>query len=83
MTARLYFPLSFRTGSLASSTLPFFREAGLLSSRHVDVFIYFCLFSFFIDAHGLSLVVARGTYTLVAEHRLLIAVSSLTAEHGL
>ena len=42
MTARLYFPLGFRTGSLASSTLPFFREAGLLSSRHV-AFIYIFL----------------------------------------
>ena len=36
-----------------------------------------------MDAHGLSLVVARGTYTLVAEHRLLIVVPALTAEHGL
>ena len=45
--------------------------------------MYFCLCLVFVDAHGLSLVVASGIYTLVTEHRLLIMVSSLTAEHGL
>ena len=32
---------------------------------------------------GLSLVAARGGYSLVAVHRFLIVVSSLVAEHGL
>ena len=41
------------------------------------------LYSFFLAAHGLSLVVASGGYSLVAVGRLLIAVASLTEEHGL
>ena len=49
----------------------------------LSLFMYFCLCLVFVDAHGLSLVVASGIYTLVTEHRLLIMVSSLTAEHGL
>ena len=37
----------------------------------------------FVAACGLSLVVASRGYSLVAVHRLLIAVASLVAEHGL
>ena len=55
----------------------------MLCSHHVD-FIHILLpVLVFIDEHGFSLVVASGVYTLVAEHRLLIAVTSLIAEHGL
>ena len=45
--------------------------------------------SFILDCLGLpccrgfSLVAGRGDYTLVVVHRLLIAVASLVAEHGL
>ena len=34
-----------------------------------------------VAARGLSLVVASGGYSLVAEHGLLIVMASLTAEH--
>ena len=49
----------------------------------LTLFIYFDLCLVFADAHVLSLVVASGIYTLVAEHRLLIVMASLIAEHGL
>ena len=39
--------------------------------------------SVFIAACRLSLVVASGGYSLVAVHRLLIAVASLVAENRL
>jgi len=32
---------------------------------------------------GFSLVVASGAYSVVVMHRLLMAVTSLVAEHGL
>ena len=43
---------------------------------------YFWLCWIFVAVHGLSLVVARGGYS-VAVRRLLIAVASLVAELGL
>ena len=81
---RLYFPLGFQTQSLAQLSTALCSEKLACSPLvMLNLFIYFCLHLGFVDAHVLSLVVARGVYTLVAEHRLLIAVSSLTAEHGL
>ena len=57
----------------------------LLSCAYV--FLIFCfivwLWWVFINACGLSLVVASGGYSPVAEHRLFIVVASLVAEHGL
>ena len=49
----------------------------------LTLIIYFGLCLVFIDVHVLSLVVASGIYILVAEHRFLIMVASLIAEHGL
>ena len=43
--------------------------------------IYFSLHQVLVAARGLSLVVASGGYSLVAEHGLLIVMASLTAEH--
>ena len=43
---------------------------------------YFWLHLVFVAARGLSLVVASRGYS-VAVHRLLIAVASLVAEHGI
>ena len=37
----------------------------------------------FIAAHGLSLVVESGGYSLIAACKLLIVAASLVAEHGL
>ena len=37
----------------------------------------------FIAVHGLSLVVASGSYSLVLVHELLIVAASLVAKHGL
>ena len=47
----------------------------------VRVFIW--LLWVFVAMCGLSLVVASGGYSLDAVHRLLIAMASLVAEHGL
>ena len=47
------------------------------------LFVYFWLHWVFMAACGLSLVVASRGYSLVAVCRLLIAVASLVAEHGL
>ena len=41
------------------------------------------LYSFSLAAHGLSLAVASGGYSLAVVGRLLIAVASLNEEHGL
>ena len=54
----------------------------LLGFFIVVYFIYFWLHWVFVAACGLSLVVASGGYS-VAVRRLLIAVVSLVAEHGL
>ena len=43
--------------------------------------IYFSVHWVLVAACRLSLVVASGGYSLVAEHGLLIATASLTAEH--
>ena len=45
-------------------------------------FLNFRLHWVFVAAHGLSLVVASGGYSL-AVRRLLIAVAPLVVEHGL
>ena len=76
--------MAFHTGSLAQLHIALCLEKLACSPlATLTLFIYFCLCPVFVDAHGLSLVVASGVYTLVAEHRLLIAVPSLIAEHGL
>ena len=49
----------------------------------LNKFIYFWLRWVFVAVRGLSLVAVRGGYSFVAVHRLLIAVASLVAEHGL
>ena len=46
------------------------------------ILIYFWLCWVFIAVHGLSLVAMGGGYSLIAVHVLLIAVTSLVAEHG-
>ena len=46
-------------------------------------FIYIWLRWVFVAARGLSLVAVSGGYSFLAVHRLLIAVASLVAEHGL
>ena len=46
-------------------------------------FIYFWLHLFFVAVRGCSLIVARGGSSLVAVHRLLIAVAFLDAGLGL
>ena len=48
----------------------------------INLFIYFWLRWVFVAVHGLSLVAASGGYSSVV-CRLLIAVASLVAEHGL
>ena len=45
--------------------------------------IYLWLHWVFIAVCRLSLIAARGGYSLVAVHGLLITVASLVAEHGL
>ena len=83
-TARLYFPLGFCTGSLAQLCTALYLEKLACSSLFIlPLYIYICLCLVFFDAHVLCLVLASGIYILVAEHRLLIAGSSLIAEHGL
>ena len=47
-------------------------------------YIYFWLCWVFVAAGGLSLVAVSGSYSLLQlVYRLLIAVASLVAEHGL
>ena len=47
-------------------------------------FIYLLVFGWIsVAVHGLSLVAACRGYSLVAVHRLLIAVAFLVVEHGL
>ena len=46
-------------------------------------FFSFWLFWVFVAAHGLSLVAAGGSFSLVAVHGLITVVASLVAEHGL
>ena len=47
------------------------------------LFVYFWLFWVFLAAHGLSLVVGSGSYSLVLVGGLLIAVASVIEEHRL
>ena len=47
------------------------------------LYLFIWLYWVFMAAHGLSLVMESGDYSLVAVHRLLIAVASLVVEHGL
>ena len=44
--------------------------------------LYFWLYWVFLAARGLPLVVASRGYSVVAEHGLLLAVTSLVAESG-
>ena len=47
------------------------------------VFFFFFHCAGFVALHGLSLVGARGGSSLVAQHRLHIAVASSVVEHRL
>ena len=47
------------------------------------LYLFIWLYWVFMAAHGLSLDMESGDYSLVAVHRLLIAVASLVVEHGL
>ena len=47
------------------------------------LYLFIWLYWVFMAAHGLSLVMESGDYSLVAVHRLLIAVASLVVEHVL
>ena len=49
----------------------------------LNLFIYFWLCWVFVAAHGLSLVGGERGLLFIAVRRLLIAVASLVAEHGL
>ena len=49
----------------------------------IYLFIYFWLRWVFVAAHGLSLVAVSGGLLFAAVRRLLVAVASLVAEHGL
>ena len=49
----------------------------------LDLFIYLRLLWVFVAVRGLSLVAAGGDSSLVAVCRLLKAVVSLAAQHGL
>ena len=49
----------------------------------INLFIYFWLLWVFVAVRGLSLGVASGDYSFIVVRRLLIAVASLVAEHGL
>ena len=61
-----------------------FYSAILISAPSVLLFFFFFLAVLSLCCHtGLSLVAANPGYSLVAVHRLLTAVSSLCAEHGL
>ena len=51
-------------------------------NKFIYLFIYLWLRWIFVAAHRLSLVAAKGGYS-VAVRALLIAVASLVAEHGL
>ena len=53
-----------------------------IQKAYLHILIYFCLLWVFTAARGLSLVAAGEGYS-VAVRRLLIAVASLVAEHGL
>ena len=51
--------------------------------KNIYLFVYFWLCWVFVAASGLSLVVERRGYSLVAVLRLLITVASLAAEQQL
>ena len=53
----------------------------ILTSFANYLFIYFWLFCVSVAAHGLSLVLASGGYSLVMVQGLLITVASLIVEH--
>ena len=63
-------------------------ESNCLLHIHTQHFSFFFFFNFwlcwvFVAVHGLSLVAESRGYSLVAVHRLLIAVTSVAAEHRL
>ena len=55
----------------------------LLTYLFLNLFIYFWLHWVFVAAGGLSLVAASGGYSSLRVCRLLAAVASLLADHGL
>ena len=59
------------------------RVCGLQEWSFKKIFKHFWLHWLFVAACSLSLVVAGGTCSLAAVHRLLISVASLDADHGL
>ena len=65
------------------NTLPIRIRGRIFLKKNIYLFIYFWLRWVFIAAGGLSLVVASGGYSFIAVRRLLTAVASLVAEHGL
>ena len=76
VTARLFFSLSNRLLAPQGQGL-------CIIFKKIFKFIYFWLCWVFFAASRLSLVVGSGGYSLVALHRLLIAVASLIVEHRL
>ena len=60
---------------------------GRLGGRVLDIYIYILNFYWlcwvFVAAHGFSLVLASGGYSLVVACRLLTVVASLVAKHRL
>ena len=63
-------------------------ESNCLLHIHTQHFSFFFFFNFwlcwvFVAVHGLSVVAEIRGYSLVAVHRLLIAVTSVAAEHRL
>jgi len=76
------------SGDSRSESLPFLLFSFLsffiyiyIYIKYMILFVYFLLCWVFVATHGLSLIVASGDSFLVC--RLLIAVVSLVAEHGL
>jgi len=57
--------------------------SGEMGNVYLLSYIYIWLRWVFVPSHGLSLVMASRGYSLIAVCRLLIAVASLVAEHGL
>ena len=58
----------------------------ILQFFHIQILLFFVLFLagwVFVAVHGLSLAVVSGDCRLVAVFRLLLAVASPVAEHGL
>ena len=87
-----YFPHSSQSDSLKIShimSLPCSTLPGSFSPhlennpKSFKIIIYFWLYWFFTDVHGLSLVVVSKGYSLVVERGPLIVVAPLVVEHRL